>query len=131
MGAKTERKGTLMYCLTICFGPAATTWALMFKTKETAEIGWNAIALAKANNVVVNFSDDFGQEIVLESAPVHGVMLEDLSLSKLAHIERALHQARMQAEGQKMAQTDPALVHAARGPNIISPMMGGNGRFPT
>jgi len=127
MGAKTKRKGTLMYCLTICFGPAATTWALMFKTEEKA-----IQALQFINeHVDGNFTDDFGQTIALKTSELHGVMLEDLSLSKLAHIERALHQARMQAEGQKMAQTDPALMHAARGPNIISPMMGGNGRFPT
>jgi hypothetical protein len=127
MGAKTERKGTLMYCLTICFGPVATTWALMFKTEEKAV----QVLQFVNEHVDGSFTDDFGQTIALKTSELHGAMLEDLSLSKLAHIERALHQARMQAEGQKMAQTDPALVHAARGPNIISPMMGGNGRFPT
>jgi len=118
-----------MYCLTICFGPAATTWALMFKTKESAEA-----ALAREwtdSGHTIEVIDDFEQNITIKTDAVHAIMYEDLSLSKLAHIERALHQARMQAEGQKMAQTDPALVHAARGPNIISPMMGGNGRFPT
>jgi len=122
-----------MYCLTICFGPAATTWALMFKTKEEAQTQYDHVTtvLEETDSNRVVLTDDFGQRTSLDSNTVHGVMLEDLSLSKLAHIERALHQARMQAEGQKMAQTDPALVHAARGPNIISPMMGGNGRFPT
>lgn len=119
----------MMHCLTICFGPAGTTWALMFKTKEAAEANWNSVAM-KSSNVVTRFRDDFGQELVLETDKIHGIMLEDMSLSKLAHIERALHQARMQAEGQKMAQADPALAQAGRGPGIISPVPMGNGRFP-
>ena len=117
-----------MYCLTICFGPANTPWALMFKTQEAAEA---ALHKSVAPGLKIIIEDDFGQRAYFSTTAIHGLMLEDLSLSKLAHIERALHQARMQAEGQKMAQTDPALMHAARGPNIISPMMGGNGRFPT
>jgi hypothetical protein len=97
----------------------------MFKTQETANK-----AIEFTQNEWVNITDDFGQQASFRGEQIYGFLLEDLNASKLAHIERALHNARMQAEGQKMAQADPALVHASRGPNIISPMGMGNGRFP-
>jgi len=56
-------------------------------------------------------------------------MLEDMEKSKLAHIERGLHQARTQAKAQQAATQDPVLKSAAmmRGPAMIDPM--GNSRF--
>jgi hypothetical protein len=128
MGAAVEQKGTMMHCLTICFGPAGTTWALMFKTKEAAEAAYAREWVTPGLGIEV--VDDFEQNITIKTDDVHAVMLEDMSLSKLAHIERALHNVRTQAEGNKMAQADPALQHLTRGPGIISPVPMGNGRFP-
>lgn len=124
-----------MFSLTISFGPAATMWTLMWRDKEKAEAAWNAVALAKASETVLNLTDEFGQEAVIEIATVHGVMLEDMEQSKLAHIERAMHQQRMQVKAQEMAQSDPVL-RAARfqqGPAVLTPGMPGmpgmNGGF--
>jgi hypothetical protein len=119
-----------MFSLSVALdGPVI--WALMFKTKEAAEKAWNSIAMLNADpgNVVV-ISDDFGQRVLLTLAKFIGAVLEDLSLTRLAHIERYLHEARTRAKAQQDAHADPVLRTAAmaQGPSMISPM--GNGPFP-
>lgn len=119
-----------MYLLTIVFGPTPTPWALLFQKSETAELAFNGLQDArKIKQGCVEICDDFGQKIDLPLASIHGFMLEDMEKSKLAHIERGLHQARTQARAQQMASTDPVLKTAAmgQGPAILSPM--GNGRY--
>ena len=49
-------------------------------------------------------------------------MLENLDVSKQAHIARSLHQQRIQAEFQKAAESDPVIRTAMRGPAVLSPM---------
>jgi len=122
-----------MYLLTVVFGPMATQWALLFKTKEAAEKAHETASMVPFQNhspthFHINLEDDFGQRLRIAGAAVHGVMLEDMAASQLAHIERALHQAKMQAKGNKIAQTDPELREAARGPAVLSPGMH-NGPF--
>ncbi len=105
-----------MHSLSVALGPVV--WRLVFNTKEEAE---NAFThFSEANVDVV---DDYGQRIATRSADVTGLMLEDLDRSKLAYVAMALHQARSQAEAQKMAANDPALraAHNARGPAVIAP----------
>ena len=113
-----------MFSLTICFGPAATSWALMFKTKEGAD---HAVGiLDSCFEGISRVSDDFGQTCRVNTKMIHAMMLEDLDLTKRAHIERALHHAHMQAEGQSAAAADPVLrSQAHRGPSILAP-----GGFP-
>jgi hypothetical protein len=121
-----------MYLLTVIFGPMATQWALLFKTKEAAEKAYDSFSIVplQTHGPTATFAleDDFGQRIRLSSAELRGIMLEDMAASQLAHIERALHQAKMQAKGNKIAQTDPELREAARGPAVLSPGMH-NGPF--
>ena len=125
-----------MFSLTISFGPGPTMWTLMWRDKEKAEAAWNALALAKAGGTtVLTIADEFGQEAAIETEAIVGVMLEDMDQSKLAHIERALHQARTQAKGQEMAAADTTLRAAAArhagGPSILTPGIPGNGmQFP-
>ena len=114
-----------MFSLTICFGPAATSWALMFKTKAAADEVWTTIRTSDPFTAVAH-TDDFGQTCFVTKQGVHGLMLEDLDLTKQAHIQRALHHAHMQAEGQSAAAADPVLrSQAHRGPSILAP-----GGFP-
>jgi hypothetical protein len=113
-----------MFSLTICFGPSATSWALMFRTKENANEAWNRMTLASEGKTTL--TDDFGQRGLIDLKSVHGLMLEDLDLTKQAHIQRALHHAHMQAEGQSAAMADPVLrAQGNRGPSILAP-----GGFP-
>ena len=124
-----------MFSLTIVFGPGPMVWTLMFKTKESAE---------HANDLCETFStdslflcDDFGQKCAITGTGLHGYMLEDLDQSKLAHIERALHQTRTKLKADELADADPAIRQARRqsqgGLGMIQPMPGGmvapNGRF--
>ena len=118
-----------MFSLTICFGPAATSWALMYETKEKAEAAFDILSgvpINDFNGKIAKLSDDFGQLARIEISEIHGLMLEDLDLTKKAHILRALHHAHMQAEGQSAAAADPVLrSQAHRGPSILAP-----GGFP-
>jgi hypothetical protein len=125
-----------MFSLTIAVGN--TAWAFMFKSEETAGKANTDLVAALAQDKAANFGlaamvlveDDFGQEAMLAVASVHGFVLEDLSLSKHAHIERALQQARTHAEAQTAWQNDPAARAAARGPSVLAPGMHmPNGRF--
>jgi len=120
-----------MHLLTIVFGPSPTPWALLFEKTEAADRALIDLKTAKAANAgTVDIVDDFGQRAIIEVQTIHGFMLEDMEQSKLAHIERGLHQARTQARANQMAQGDPVLKNAAmmQGPAMLSPM-GGPNRF--
>lgn len=108
-----------MFSLTVCFGPQATAWAFMFKTQESLNK-----AIEKFPGVSA-IADDFGQWATFER-PIHGYIIEDMNLSKLAHQERAIHMERMKAAVTQQVQTDPALRagRAGNGPAIVSPFGG-------
>ena len=119
-----------MYLLTIVFGPSPTPWSLLFEKPEAAEEVFYGLERAKQTKVeFISIADEFGQRATIDVASIHGFMLEDMEKSKLAHIERGLHQARTQAKAQQAATQDPVLKSAAmmRGPAMIDPM--GNSRF--
>ena len=121
-----------MFSLTIVFGPSPVPWVLLFKTSEAAN---TAVACAKdatATDEAVIISDDYGQHVQIRGKAIHGYMLEDMELSKLAHIEQGLHRARTQAKAQTMASADPVLKAAAMmgGAPMLSPgFNGGGGAF--
>ena len=114
-----------MWCVTVAVGNIP--WALMFKTKEGAERTFHDLT----NNSLMDYraDDDYGQTLIVKPHALSGVMCEDMDKSKLAHIERALHHARMQHEGQKLAQADATLRMGNAGPAILQPGFG-NGGFP-
>lgn len=107
-----------MFSLTVCFGPQATAWAFMFKTEESLN---KALDQFEKDRAVM---DDFGQRACFDK--IHGHIVEDMNLSKLAHQERAIHMERMKAAVTQQVQTDPALraVRAGNGPAIVSPFGG-------
>lgn len=118
-----------MFSLTIAVGN--TAWALMYKTEESAKAGATALKTSPDSFVVghVELMDDYGQTAYIP-LPCLGFILEDLAVSKGAHIERALQQARTHAEAQTAWQNDPAARAAARGPSVLAPGMHmPNGRF--
>lgn len=118
-----------MHSLTIVFGPSPVPWVLLFKTKEAADA---ARQLAGHPHEIFSIADDFGQEIRIAKASIHGMMLENMDLSKMAHIEQGLHRARTQAKAQELGAADPILKVAAmrQGPAMLNPSFpGGNGAF--
>ena len=109
-----------MFSLTIVFGPRATTWVLMFKTREAAEKARGELADGPDHVIVV---DDFGQEATLMSDDVlHAVMLEGLSLSREVYIEKSLHEARIMRDAQQRAQNEKGrIVPMSGGPAMLHP----------
>ena len=116
-----------MYSIAVIVGQTALS--LMFRTKEKAEAADNILSGRSSAGGQISVEDDFGQKLVVNPQSVAGYLYEDLDLSKLAHVERALHQTRTQNLAQKTAESDPSLRLASRmGPAMISPMPGFNGR---
>ena len=118
-----------MYSLTISFGSGAssTMWTLMWRDEKIAREAF--IEAYAPHDTLLHLKDEFGQVAVIKRENITGIMLEDMNLSKLAHIERALHQARVQAEGQTMAESDHVLraARARQGSAILTPGIPGNG----
>lgn len=117
-----------MFSLTIVFGPSPVPWVLLFKDEAKAR----SVLTADAADPSEFFDcvDDFGQQVHLRSSSIHGVMLEDMEQSKLAHIEQGLHRARTQAKAQTLASADPTLraAQAMGGAPMLQPGFG-NGAF--
>ena len=116
-----------MWCVTVAVGNIP--WALMFKTEDSAAAASQKLSVCfeQSDSALTILADDFGQTLCVGPAALHGWMLEDMDKSKLAHIERALHHARMQQEGQKLAAADAQLRQGQHGPSIIAPMGMPNG----
>jgi hypothetical protein len=113
-----------MFCLNIALGNIA--WRLLFKDEKNA---LNALALFNVTDTV-RVIDDFGQSLEAKVSSIHATLLEDLDKTKMAHVELALHQQRMNVMATKLAQTDPQLrANATNGGAIIAPMGGGGRPF--
>jgi len=120
-----------MFSMTIVFGSAPVPWTLLFKTKEAFDAAMQTYRNSKATSFEgVNFTttDDFGQTIDVKRDAIHGVMFEDMEQSKVAHIERGLHQTRTQIAAERAGQADPGISAYVRtrqqGPAVISPFNG-------
>jgi len=125
-----------MFSMTIVFGASAVPWTLLFKTQEA----FNEAVVSLKNPATFesqsfDMTDDYGQHISIKRDSIQGVMFEDMTKSKLAHIERGLHQMRVQIEANNMGKADPAIgpylmqmARAQGAPSVISPF-GPNGAF--
>jgi hypothetical protein len=122
-----------MFSLTVVFGPAAAQSVLLFKSKESLDAAlqnYRSDRTTTFERADFSASDDFGQTIQLKRTSIHGVMAEDMEISKLAYIERVLHQNRTHARAEQMAAEDPVLKTArmrSAGAAMLSP--GFNGAF--
>lgn len=119
-----------MHSLTICFGPAATAWAYLFKEEEKAAHIYNEYVnhkISGGEGGILIGADDFGQAFSIPFVEIRGVMLEDLDQVKQARIERSLIDAQAQALFNQRASTDPVVRQAMqqRGAPILQPMPGG------
>jgi len=115
-----------MHSLTIVFGQNhSVVWTMMFSDAERAEKARGDF-MDSTSIYPVDITDDFGQRVNLLTKDVIAVMLEDLSLSKLAHVERAIHHAHIQSDAQQRAESDPKLriARSMQGPSMFSPMNG-------
>lgn len=127
-----------MFQITLFVGPQGAALGLLFNDEELARSAaaqFSALLSALPNNVGIQvatacltIADQYGQEISVAAGDLHGVILENLTESAQAHIERGLHQARTQAKAESMAASDPILRSAqygrANGPAVLQPMTG-------
>ena len=125
-----------MFSLTIVFGTSPVPWTLIYKAKESFDAAQSAYHNSKATSFEgdeLNLTDDFGQTCSIKRASIHGALFEDLDQSRLAHVERGLHQMRTQIAADKagMAAPDISAYMKTRsmggGPAVLSP--GFNGAF--
>ena len=122
-----------MFSLTVVFGPAAAQSVLLYKTKDALDAALQNYRSDRTTTFEggdFNAIDDFGQTVLLKRISIHGVMAEDMEVSKLAYIERVLHQNRTHARAEQMAAEDPVLKTARMrnaGAAMLSP--GFNGAF--
>lgn len=93
-----------MHIITVACAPVALQF--VFKTKESAMIVWEGLHVEGES---VEFTDDYGQIGFFKTADITCRVMEDCDLSKRAHVERSLHQQRMQNDAQKAFESDPAL----------------------
>ena len=124
-----------MFAMTIVFGSSPVPWTLLFKDEGQYNSAKSTFQMCGKGSVV-QLSDDYGQQAVINRDDIHGVLFEDLSKSKLALIERALHQDRVNIEANNMRKADPAIMNAMReqagqrAPGVITPFgLGPNGAF--
>jgi hypothetical protein len=125
-----KNKDSLMFSLTISFGPASTAWAYLFKDEEKARHIYNEYVNYKVGGGIGGTligADDFGQAFAIPFSDIHGVQFEDLDQIKQARIERSLVDAQAQALFNQRASTDPVVRQAMqqRGAPILQPMPGG------
>jgi hypothetical protein len=112
-----------MFLISIAMGRSQPViWTLMFKTQEKAQ---QVFSLIQDNMGSFSFEDDYGQNIYAEKASVISMMLENAEMSKLAHIERGLHEQRIRAAIVSRMQADPTMRNMGQGPAMLTPMMGG------
>lgn len=119
-----------MFSLTIVFGPVPCS--LLYSDEEHFKA---AIAACSASAKTTSFEgddlkleDDFGQGVCIKRASIHGFSYEDMNKTKIARIERGLHDMRVQIEANDRGRTDPKIsnaMRAAAGPGVLSPAFNG------
>lgn len=120
-----------MYSMTVLFGASPVPWMLLFKSEAALQAVRGSYEMSPPGSEM-RLRDDYGQELHINKNSIHGVLFEDMTQSRLAHIERALHQDRMNIEANNLRKADPAIAGFMRAqgqsPGVITPF-GPNGAF--
>lgn len=112
-----------MHIVTIACAPIVIPF--IFGTEKAAREAYTAVADDKGE---VHITDDFGQTGTFQQSAITARLIEDCTMSKRATIERSLHQQRTQVEFQRAAESDLTIRNGMRGPAVLSPVPGFNGR---
>jgi len=112
-----------MYLISVTIGRAQPlVWGLLFRDEKKA---LDALASLRAVGDI-DVTDDHGQRLVAKGGDIGPIMFENMLESKIATIERALHDQRIRhAIGTRM-RSEPGLQQFAMsgGPAVFSPMNG-------
>lgn len=111
-----------MFSITLALGNQA--WRLLYKNEEKAALAFGKLQSARQEELFLD--DEFGQTVQICKNGLTGFLFEDLEKMKMAHVEMALHNARLQSMANKAAQADPGLRANAmmNGPGVLTPMNG-------
>lgn len=94
-----------MFNVTINFGEQAQ-WVFMFTTQGRAREVQDQFVKNKEPGTLLVIGDDYGSEAAIVASSVHGIIIEDMSKTGDAAIERSIVHARNQAKFQSKAQGD-------------------------
>ena len=108
-----------MHSLTIVFGPTGTTIQFLFKERADA---MKALSASKAPDHIVCIEDDFEQHAEIERSAIVGRIIESLSGSGDAVIERSIQNSKTQIKGNNKAANDPALKFAMSNGGLAAAM---------
>lgn len=110
-----------MFSLAINFGKSGVAWSLLFTKQESLDAALAPLASASPDEDI-GFKDDFGTTAAIKRGQINGWLVENLELTKGAMIFRSMNNARMQAECQNQAMSDPTLARLrGEGSPIIQP----------
>lgn len=101
-----------MFNLTIVFGPNSHAIQFLFKERNRAE---SALEATKIDAQYVTVDDDFDQHGEFKAADIHARLIDSLSGSGDAMIERTLQNSKTQIKAQNRAGNDPLLKMAMNG----------------
>ena len=112
-----------MFSVSVFYGETGQQQcALMYRAVQEAERVFTTLTEGVGDTVL---TDDYGFRILVRRDAIKAVIFEDMERAKMFYIERALHQARVNAKLQSMAQADPALKAAGllnSHPHMMPPM---------
>jgi hypothetical protein len=95
-----------MFSISIAMGRGTpVVWALLYRTKEKA---LEASLKLHESQGEISLNDEFGQTIHVVKANVVGILTEDLEQSRVAHLERAIHEQKIRAAVGTRMRSDPA-----------------------
>ena len=107
-----------MHSINLTYGSAGTQTGFLFKDEAKARAVYADVCKAVGvPSRLVAIADEFGREIAVRSIEISSVEIENMEISGQAGIERGLHRARPEADGQRPATLDPKLRRAAAGPS--------------
>ena len=116
-----------VHSVSVVFGH--TSVRFMFKSKEKAEALRSFRCDHPTQDLIID--DDFGQRGEIRASSIHGIIIEDMDLSKTAGVEFMLHNTRIHSQATTRAQNDPALKADRRAsPQVLTPFPG-NGMMPS
>ena len=114
-----------MYLISVVVGRAQPlVWGLLFRDERKA---LDALTSLRAVGDI-DVADDHGQRLVAKGGDIGPIMFENMDESKVASIERTVHEQRIRSQVVSRMRAEPGLQNLAMGgPAMLSPM-GMNGR---
>ena len=111
-----------MYLISVVVGRAQPlVWALAFNDEKKALTALDALKAVGD----IDVSDEHGQRLIARGGDIGPIMFENQQESKMATIERTLHEQRIRAAVVSRMQADSGMrLLVSGGPAVLSPMNG-------